>query len=220
MDTDISPLDEALRNATLNSIENDTRKFIPKGEQERIITRDSVYAELERLKLADDENHLSKLADKIWEDEEPSTHGKTTSRKIFSILVLADKVKEIGGLLFEGVNDDDLPFYFPSTTSKSKVFCKRREKEISILQGWRSADKDHFERYQWWMLSPHFQFSCERLPKVKQYQALDQAVLPFIEEESNLEQPPWNEGGFSIVRRVMFHPSHYNSGDFYVRSLL
>ncbi|KAF1948782.1 kinase-like protein [Byssothecium circinans] len=205
-------LEDALREARIRSIDNPGSYFIPVDQLDNIITKQRVLSELQSLKIGNPEDRES-YADKIWKTY-PSPES-TTRRKIFATLVLTGKVETILDFIEENVHDVDLPFYFPK--DGTCVRCRNGNIIESFHKSnvWRARDKDSFDQYQWFMLSPYFELSCDRIPKVRKYAVEDRAVLPFIDESSpTKEQPYLVEGGFSIVKKVKLHAAHYNSEDF------
>ncbi|KAF2265255.1 kinase-like protein [Lojkania enalia] len=203
-----SLLGEELRSAKLESLERNGCYFIPMNGLDRILTRNSVHDELNRLNIGPRDERLE-IADRVWKI--PSNVNKTTRRKIFAILVLLEKVDMIVHFIAEHIHDSDLPFTF---CKDGKGLCYGSNRPISLFRTWKAHEKDNFETYQWWMLSPYFQFSHDKQLEVRRMVVQERVVLPFVAEKSESEQPPWNYGGFSIVRKVKFHVAHYNSRDF------
>jgi serine/threonine protein kinase len=208
-------LHDRLRGARLESLHSIGCYFIPLNKLDELITRQSIYQELELyeklgklIAVSKEDRHIA--ARKIWEI--PALTNVTTRRKIFAVLVLMEKVEAILDFLEEEVYDSTLPFVF----GKNQLATSKTTEEpivIKLFQDktkWKESEKDSFERYQWEMMAPYFPLSCGEQSSVRRLAVYDRAVLPFLEAHEE------SEGGFSIVRKVKIHPAHYNSHDFSV----
>lgn len=120
------------------------------------------------------------------------------------------KVEAIVDFLSEDIYDSNLPFIF----AEHQVCCKKDRKPMKFFRDgtkWKPHEKDIFDKYQWEMMTPYFELSCEGQKKVKRMPLEDRAALPFTEVDSIAV-----ESGFSMVRKVKIHTAHYNANDFSV----
>ncbi|KAF2796626.1 hypothetical protein K505DRAFT_373045 [Melanomma pulvis-pyrius CBS 109.77] len=201
-------LEHKLREARLRSANNDSSSFIPLSKLDELITVPTIYNELNKRDVGLKEDR-PKIATQIWNVQLPGP--KFTRRKIFAVLTLMRKVEAILDFIEENIFDNDLPFVFPENRSEVCCMSKSTHKPIKLFQNetkWRPHEKEVFEMYQWEMLAPYFQLSCERMKSVGHIAVDDRSVLPFIEVRNGSER------GFSIVRQVRIHLAHYNAGDF------
>ncbi|KAF2177159.1 kinase-like protein [Zopfia rhizophila CBS 207.26] len=190
--TERGELEKVLRRALEGSKK---KRFISNDNFDRIITQNSIFKELIRLRVGQ-KSHRQGLSKVIT----------LSRRKIFAILCLVEKVNTVHDFIDEGLRDNDLPFVFHSEAE----IRSREGKIIELFQNgqWKPSEKDNFETYQWYMLMPYLRLNCERDPSVSQYIFEEGLVLPFAVLET------YKEGGFSMVRKVTFHSAHFNSEDF------
>ncbi len=135
----------------------------------------------------------------------------SSRRKLFAILVMMGKHEKIVSFIQEGICDRHLPLqrnpdncewgYF-ETLGVDQVF-----KVVKCFKdgSWRRYEIDLVDKYQWYFLSPVFQFNC---PELIHYSLNKSIPLPFIADISD-EGSPFI-GGFSDVRRVKIHPAHHD----------
>lgn len=119
-------------------------------------------------------------------------------RKIFAILALVERVRDITAFVKEGLSDDDLPFY---TTQKHKTSIKTVCLPKELLEGWPIYLLEVFEAYQWMVLAPVFDL---RSGRINHYVLEDTICLPFLKDKDDHGE----SGGFSDVWRVKIHPAH------------
>lgn len=206
-----SSLEDKLRKATRRHAQNDEDGFIPIDEFNKILTRQSVWRELQsNLAKLSKEKDLDSWVSAIWDmvESEPKTH--TSRRKIFAVLVLLNAPEKIGLFIDEDLWDKDLPF-IREADNKSKWLTSQGQGEARIVEclsnpnGWKGHVLDLFNLYQWRMLSPFFNMVDGRV----EFQRFHRLIpLPFEEDEKYNEEDL--SGGSADVRRVLIHRSHYN----------
>jgi hypothetical protein len=172
--------------------------FLPVNVQDKLLTGPNISGELQYLFRHMPKEELKSLAGRICE----------RARKVFAILLLRHKGASIVLLLDnDSVTDQDLPFI---KDNNSYGFKLRTGKRITAFKDWDPQDIDDFNREQWWLIAPVFNYQGEH----KEIE--DDCVLPFIEDSSNgkggkggNEGPGFNNsGGYSDVWGVQIHPAH------------
>ncbi|KAK7417071.1 hypothetical protein QQX98_004832 [Neonectria punicea] len=193
-------------------------KFLPINERNQIINAKAIKNELKGLNLGS-EYDLDEITEQIWgistfSRPHTTTTNKTTRRKLFTILLLMDKVKTILGLIKEGIHDNDLPFSLdPETeTQLQRKLATGNCETMRTFESWRPHECDNFNRYQWQMLAPYWELSSKRSPKVLHYELDERIILPFVYFSNPQPEESINDyvGGFSEVRKVEIHPAHHN----------
>lgn len=201
-------LGHELREA-LQQLEDQEQLFLPNDEFERIITRDRVRRELQRLNLIRPDQ-LDQYADQIWERKSISLSTFTTRRRIFAILTLLDKVEAILDFIQHDLYDRDLPLTVDKGPLRGLSYKRKKGslQPITFCQTWRPCDRDCFYMYQWQLLAPYFELSTKDNPQGFEYQLDKNIILPFIETEEKTASS--RRGGFGDVWRVKIHQAHHN----------
>ncbi|KAF2635190.1 kinase-like protein [Massarina eburnea CBS 473.64] len=202
-------LQDSLRKAILGLTKEYGSYFIPINKIDELITRQRILEELNQLSIGNADDR-EKYANDIWETY--SSPKPTTRRKLFATLVLLEKTETILDFISEGTHDNDLPFRF---SRANKVRYKNGKPVEAFWKSniWKEMEKDLFKMYQWYMLSPYFEMSCELAPKVNHYIIEDRVVLPLV-SQSTAEQTDIIQSGFSVVIKMKFHNAHYNADQY------
>lgn len=182
--------------------------FIPLDEMKRLVTLDSILAELSRVEFRHDKLARGALATSISDQ----------ALKLFTILTAMSKSECVLEFLEEGLEDRDLPLTpMEQSSSKNKILCSRRKPGVAIscTSNWRRSETEAFLRDQWWTLAPVFTSSNY---SVRHWELDDRCVLPYVEDG---ERSQAVMGGYSSVWRVKIHPAHqrFYPEDDYVRHL-
>ena len=194
------------------------KKFLPNDALDGIITKERVRQELGR-QMSTPPKELDTLTDEIWEVMTPSaskSRGKeTTRRKIFAILGLMDKVKDIIDFIRDELYDSDLPFELvDGPRPLLRLYGKVKEgstNRIPLFDKWKPHELESFHNYQWGLMAPYFQLITEADRRVLHYNLRDGIILPFIEDvEQDTATGDRKKGGFGDVWRVKIHPAHHN----------
>lgn len=197
------PLETLIRGYMLTAANSTQSQFLPLSELEAIITSPNIKRELKRSGLTSD---LNKIADEVWSTKEISNGTKTTRRKIFAILCLIDKAKEIQYFIEEGIFDSHLPFHFEH--NQEQVRCNGKSpKTIQLFTRWQVTHRDSFASYQGRFLAPYLKFMTEDL---RHYSLHHCVVLPFLEKWQDDVLSDAVATWFSIVYRVEIHSAHHD----------
>lgn len=198
--------------------EGERKKFLPNDARDRIITRKRVRQELSRHMVVPPEE-LDTLTDEIWEITTPSPSKspgrETTRRKIFAILGLMDKVKDITDFIQGKLHDNDLPFeLLDGPRPLLRLSGKGRDGSagcIPLFDKWRAHELESFNNYQWELIAPYFELITETNRKVLHYNLQNRIILPFVEDVERAGRAGGRaEGGYGEVWRVKIHPAHHN----------
>lgn len=207
---------------------SDHEKFLPVDELHKIITFDTVYAELFRVlghvKCQDDLKSISyNICDETKFPKSPSTSRK----KLFATLVCINKAACISDFIHENIYDCHLPFYFTNSHQQDAyVYRKAKNGDEARVQcfetmSWSILDCENFQKYQWGFLAPYLEIiSNGKRKRPRHYDFDDGQVLPFVEDsrKQSSEEPSMFSGGYSDVWRVRIHPAHHSHPS--VRSMM
>lgn len=213
-----SPMSQELRRAKCKSIDRPDFYFISRKELDRATSQSKILKELEWAKWGGADDNRVEIANQVW-GTPFSEH--TTRRTIFAVLVLMSKVEGVLDFIQENIFDNDLPFGFHDD-GRLVTRGRSNQEPIRLFARWKPHERDSFDRYQWWMRSPVFRLSSSPHMEVDCFAVEDRAVIPLISEKEiplvdEQDTSEWNSGGFSEVRKIKFHASHYNWEDFVVR---
>jgi hypothetical protein len=147
---------------------------------------------------------------------------KLSFKKVFTLLVLIDKVTDIPLFLDELVSDDKLPLQ-KVPRQEQNIFdlafstntLDRTASPLQCFQGWRPAVVRSFEEWQWPTLAPFFPRVQYR--EVPHFNFEDERPLPFTKDsrfgKASAQEKTEFEGGFSSVFKVQIHPEHHDLHD-------
>ena len=206
----------------------DPEEFLPFDELEKIISRENVRKELQRLGM---EGDLDAKARSIWdmhaclsprrenEMRRSSTCQRTTRRKIFAILLRLSSARYIDDFIDAGLFDRDLPFTFEFNASnkvhKARVTteCNGVTTPVHVFdmrdrEVWSRLVLDGFARLQWQFLAPFFNIRGTSLGKPVYHVLDDKEILPFIDD--NEDDPASTRYGNAKVWSVRIHPAHHD----------
>jgi hypothetical protein len=209
-------LGKTIRAALKRSVGRDGGKeFLPLGSLYRILTKERIFDELERHYPDTRRDELTKLVGDIWNTQSiPRSSGtldQTTTRlRIFAILALFEKVKEIGNFIRDGLYDCHLPFTLSSTRDDGLRQLERHGENggqsVELFSSWQVWELELYaEHMQWQVLSPYFQLSTSKHSTILHYNLSPKTILPFIEKDDFRRR-----GGFGEVFRVKIHPENHN----------
>lgn len=152
----------------------------------------------------------------------PKAPGLSSYKKIFTILVLCDKLEAIQRFIDAEITDGHLPLAkvpvrrkHTSTNTFSLASTKHSSigaKPLDCFRGWKFAAIRTFEEWQWTTLAPFFH-PPER-KNVEHFLFGDQIPLPFISDSrfddyDRMYDRLEYEGGFSSVFKVEIHPEQH-----------
>ncbi|KAL8381820.1 hypothetical protein RB595_005873 [Gaeumannomyces hyphopodioides] len=215
------------------------KEFLPFNKLGELITMETVEKELIFHGIGP--AHASELSAKIVDISspvapQPSIYEKTTRRKLFTILVIMEKVPAILDFIQEGLLDKDLPFVYDPATGKlpnrrlrsfSPTLCRKPPGggdaplvPVESMRLWKAMEIEYFHSNQWTMLAPFLQLSNQETPKVHHYPLDYHSILPFVAIEgpddashNGLKEMREFTGGFSEVHKIQIHPHHHNLYD-------
>jgi len=158
------------------------------------------------------EAELELRTDEVWETTphpKSRAHKPTSRRKIFTILALIEKVKDIVLFIEEGIHDNDLPFIISNgpTPGTRQLNRKGRDGQLSpipIMSSWPTFMLEAFNDVQWKLLAPYFTLSTKAKPTVEHFFLDDGIILPFTLDDEIAS------GGYGEVWKVQIHPAHHN----------
>ncbi|KAH8817014.1 putative cyclin-dependent kinase 2 [Xylogone sp. PMI_703] len=202
---------EELRNAKKEWPPNGNKYFIPIDVLDRLVSKSEIESVLKaRPPPPSHPGSISDYADKIYH----------LAKKIFAILLMMSKERNIYSLIEEGITDDDLPFtrvYLEDNRSpqeqdrrfylgkKSHSSCQNANHDncrIRAMVDWKEHDVRVFCGDQWIVQAPVFEGPNGT---VQHYPLDENTILPFI---SDNEKELDTNGGYSHVWKVMIHAAH------------
>lgn len=158
--------------------------FVPWDDIERLVTVNTVLAELQRCEVGLTQDELLEIVNTIV----------TTARKLFSTLVCQTSAEHIFNFLKEGLCDKDMPFVKvalqqqdPRAGSFRLESRRHKGKVLQCMAQLTRSELDGFNRDQWWVLAPVFKQSKKerKMRKVRHWELEDNRVLPFILDEES-----------------------------------
>lgn len=188
--------------------------FFPDDTFNILINQETVSTELRRCLPQFESHTIKRLSGEVCRKERPL-------RKIFSLLVIIDRMTDISRFIEEDVSDLDLPLC-KIPYEGSKIFQLARRGEPSNQDGslkcfdrWSALDVWTFEEWQWTTLTPFFHLDKHKA--VRHFIFPDQIPLPFTADSRYGGNLDAIQGGSSAVFKVDIHPAHYNSSSPEVR---
>jgi len=178
-----------------------------------LINEARVFQELLQVldgKLSEDDlrSHAGKICSATTYKDHKENCLKTSSRCIFAILTLLNKVHSVPEFIDAELSDKYLPLGHDRTYAKTQFFSlSYPTAQWSVAGDWSMRDIDLFETYQNWMLSPFFELKSAEVPF---YDLYDTAVLPFIEDSENDQKSRPRQGHHGNVWRIKIHPAHHD----------
>lgn len=213
--TPVSKLETSLHRALLEGTSNYQLRYIPADKQDELITMEAVSEVMNATGTCLNDDIVRYI---VGQDDQYLTPSNlsmqkssgTCRRKLFAILVMLGVPAKIHSFINEGIWDRHLPFQRRPTTNEweyrddNSVAGSRR---VRCFQDdtWDQRSVVLFDIYQWYLLSPVFDFDH---PRLMHYCLHRKTPLPFIEVCS--ENRRSINGGFGEVRRVRIHPAHHN----------
>lgn len=198
--------------------------YFPKGALERIIDMETVAAVLrseaqEQGRPFSNELEIQHYAGTICQTpgshapggDHDSTSVSRSYRKIFAVLVLADRTLKITDFVKHRLSDEDLPLVQDFKNRNVEFELRRASEPNQPLHkdcfdpevGYYWTYSVMFEKNQWKTLVPFFAKAPER--QVWLYSLDPKDVLPWTKIEQKTRA-----GGYSEVSQVHIHASHHN----------
>lgn len=139
----------------------------------------------------------------------------TSSRRIFAILVLIEKIPMIEHFIKAGLIDKDLPLRKEVKNGCSRLYSGSKDgRPLGFFDQPKCSPivADNFFDWQWKMLSPYFGKHKGSKGRVSHYQLQDHIILPFTRNDERTEAG--TPGGFGVVWQVAIHPDHHDFENF------
>jgi hypothetical protein len=130
----------------------------------------------------------------------------TSYINLYAILILCEQQSSIRTFIEAGITDSDLPF-FECDTGKLEGLIKLASwhspyREIDCFEGWKDAEIEQFQDYQYRILVPYFCLASEHLGTVRYVEYYERTILPWIKDMNKTEY-----GGYGIVKCIRIHPA-------------
>lgn len=208
LDKNSSPSFQARLFDTLKrTLGHEERKgFFPQSAFADIVTEEVVAEELRRCCSGLDTSTTRQLSYTIC--------GPKSFRRIFTLLVLVDRLSDIALFINEDVSDCDLPLgkipYHDSNLFQLSRTGHTHDppQPLSCFNSWDTVAVWSFEEWQWTTLAPFFKSGKNK--NVKHFILPDQIPLPFTQDSRYGVDFKAIQGGFSTVSTVQIHPAHHN----------
>jgi hypothetical protein len=178
-----------------------------------ILNRERIRVELQRPEHNFKKHQVDSYVDKIHpRGIAPSADRSPlgTFLKVFALLVLQERCGDFGHFVKAGFNDEKLPIRIENNNTVYPL--KGPDVPLACFNGWRTADKEYFESYQWRINTPYFS-STEGEP-LKELQLDKGTQRPWRRSLKELSGPPIehsdNAGAFGAVTRVDIHPTSHS----------
>lgn len=184
----------------------DKKGFFPETTFTEVINKQTVRQELKRYPLWFDSNTVELVTETVC--------GERPLRRIFTVLVIMNRLADIKSFIDDSVSDESLPLVRMSETNSRSTFqlgsnriSKRRVQQLACFANWDAIDIWTFEEWQWTTLSPVLERGRRR--DVKHLNLRDELSLPFTTDSRHSSQAHVIEGGFSTVFKVHIHPANH-----------
>jgi hypothetical protein len=164
--------------------------FLSPPTVERILSEERVREELGQKRPEASSQKLDELVRQICRQP-----GSSAYLRVFSILVLTDRLADIDKFIQAGLSDKDLPL---SEQQLQKAF----EDTAHANKSWAQEALERFSTQQWELCSPYF--SSSSLDKVRFYDLDENTIMPWTVDGSKS-----STGGYASVYKVQIHPSHH-----------
>ncbi|KAK3347282.1 kinase-like domain-containing protein [Lasiosphaeria hispida] len=215
VDPDDEVLSQLLRNHVVKSQKPDSKEFYPLSVLLSVISRERLGRELDRYRRWSPEE-VGKMVDLIRppaDDVKPgAAQDKAHYVRVFALLLLLDKGREIDNFIAEGASDAILPVDISPSKKKLLKFATKGRGELGSSDKWPIHEKEFFSACQWQMLPAYFDFDDRGEP----HRLDDGIILPFIEAGSDGEMRNGNTsekiGAYGTVTCVKIHPDSHKFG--------
>ncbi|KAH7161677.1 kinase-like domain-containing protein [Dactylonectria macrodidyma] len=182
----------------------DGRYWTPKLLR-HILSRDRVEAEVKRTKQSWGDSDIQYFVDAVYPKDEIT--GTKSYLRIFALLVLAERVRDLAKFIRHGVCDEKLPIAIVQTRTQRLVYLERdKSKPLECFEGWSDNDKECFERNQWSVTAPFFDLTKERI--CKEFHLHHSTFRPWRKSEDSAALE--NCGAYGAVTLVEFHPTSHS----------
>lgn len=185
----------------------DKKGFFPETTFTEIIHEQSVREELNRYPKSFHSDTVEQITEIIC--------GDKPYRKIFTLLVVINKLADIKLFIDDDVSDECLPLLRVSRPDSENTFqlgdsptSTRPVRQIGLFADWDAIDVWTFEEWQWTTISPVLKRGSRR--NIKHLRLRPEISLPFTEDCRYSSGSDVIEGGFSTVFKVHIHPANHH----------
>jgi hypothetical protein len=179
--------------------------FLPPALLDHYLSREVVQKELEKEKC---KFNIAKTLEIMFsaEEEEEVKEGARTYKIVFAVLALMERVCDVASFVNEddnGICDEDLPLQLYRGEDGSRELRRRGESlQRSCLEGWKDAEYESFDNYQWQLLVPTFALNDNNTIKHQIFP--ERVIFPWCEERA--QKHAATSGGYAHVKKVRIHP--------------
>jgi hypothetical protein len=184
-------LKEQLHNARAECPLHAHTWLVPRDIQQDIITKAAIADDIQAQNTDITPKEADEYAEKACQD----------ARCLYATLAYIKHGADICALLNEGINDDELPL-FRKPNDRNASLYQRNGELVKAMMTWTPKHREKFDRVQWWMISPVFEYECH-------YSFDEKTVLPFIPLDPKDASLVKKQGGYSEVYPVRIHPAHH-----------
>ena len=202
-----APLSDVLRDYQI--VGEDGRYWTDKLLR-HILTRDRVQYELKRSEYAF--RGIDDLVNKVHPLE-----GSTQTEsylKVFALLLLQDKVKDLELFIKDTVCDEKLPIILEKARRGYRVYSsKDPSKLLECFGNWRSGEHEGFERDQWNVMTTFFGLTKDKT--CKEFELTSRMSRPWrkFQFTGTSDRVLHASGTYGTVTRVEFHPTSHSFQD-------
>jgi hypothetical protein len=187
-------LKEQLHNARSESPLRPHTFLVPKDVQQDLITKAAIADDIQA--------HNTNITYK--EAEEYAEKACQDARCLYATLAYVKHGADICALLDEGINDQGLPLVRKANDRNASLYLRSEDLLVLVkaMTTWKPKHRENFDRVQWWMTSPVFEYGAH-------YSLDEKTVLPFLPLDSKDASLVRKQGGYSEVYPVRIHPAHH-----------
>jgi serine/threonine protein kinase len=173
-----------IRKSQLTDATGSGHSFLPLDQLERLITKESVKAELRRLCY-------------FFPDTSSAKYAVRYAKRVFAILVNIGEPDAAKSLFSEGITDEHLPLHYHEGNDQKLLQSWKENKSFSTFSMWHPSKVHIFYDHQWKMLAPVLDDS-------RSHNKLhSQCPLPFTVMDSNKHDEA------AIVTKCELPRAHY-----------
>jgi hypothetical protein len=204
--------------------------FIPRGEFAKIMTFHVIRSILYSLQCCNDLSGADKedLTSEIWYGGGQRCHEPCV--RLLAALIGSHMENELIKFIDDGINDKCLPLGF---VTGNFLGCQHCSRQHGVLDQYARKERRDFCNFAYAITAPylkglhghhvHYELDQnDRLPIIETYRRGVSSEAPIVQQSGsktlntsentilNNSNGTYNQGGFSIVDRVVFDPSHIN----------
>ncbi|KAJ4377522.1 hypothetical protein N0V83_000347 [Neocucurbitaria cava] len=192
-DTDFWSIEDHLRSVQVHGQEPE-QVFLPLKVLENVLTEEEIEGQLIYFREEDLDGATQP------DSREYITLIRTKHLKIFAILLMLNKGKDIRKFIEVGVNDEHLPLIGSQKRGETNLTSsKAMGRPLEFIRFWKAHEVDSFLQYQRRINVPYLDFDATT-GSVRHVDFAPQTILPF------LECGEFQHGSYSSISKVRIHP--------------